>query len=122
MAPRIRFDLPSKDEDTRLAHGLLGRVNRLDLEILRLLVGRPRRYSELRPLLRGRNDHNLTMSLDRLRRDGLVRRRSDVSHDPPIDVYELTSLGILVYDRTVQFELASALGRGAAARRSSAPA
>lgn len=101
-ATKLEFPLPARDEDLRLAHRLLGTRNRLDLEILRALVGRPRRYRELQPLLRGKNDNNLNMALHRLRRDGLIRQRRDLTQTPPTFEYELGSQGIRVYELSLQ--------------------
>lgn len=98
----LEFPLPLADEDLRLAHRLLGTKNHLDLEILRTLVGRPRRYSELQPLLGGRNDNNLNMALHRLRRDGLIRQRRDLTQTPAGFEYELSFQGIRVYELSFQ--------------------
>lgn len=99
---RLEFPLPKADEEVRLAHRLLSTKNRLDLEILRSLVGRPRRYSELQPLLGEKNDNNLNMALHRLRRDGLIRQRRDLGQMPPALEYQLSSQGIRVYELTLQ--------------------
>ncbi|MEK6975242.1 MAG: winged helix-turn-helix transcriptional regulator [Candidatus Thermoplasmatota archaeon] len=87
---------PAEDVEYHLAHRFLGQDNPLDRGILEGLVGRPRRYGELKPLLQGKRDHNLTMALDRLRRDGLVDQRIDASTKPPTKSYELTNLGVHV--------------------------
>lgn len=88
------FPDPEPDDVARLAYQLLGKKSRLDMEVLDNLVGHPRRYAELRDaLIQGRTDTPLTRALRRLRRDGLIRQRSDVSQSPPIDRYELTDLG-----------------------------
>lgn len=94
--------LPPDDIEYRYAYRLLGKDNTLDREVLLSLVGRPRRYTDLKPLLGGRADHNLTMALDRLHRDGIVRKRSDVRVSPPIDHWELSELGRLVVLRMMQ--------------------
>lgn len=99
---RLEFPFPKADEEERLAHRLLSTKNRLDLDVLRSLVGRPRRYSELQPLLGTKNDNNLNMALHRLRRDGLIRQRRDLSQSPPGAEYELSSQGIRVYELTLQ--------------------
>src|SRR5689334_3888596 len=78
----------------RLAYELTAEPGDLRRAVLRQLVGRPRRYSELRPLLKGRRDHNLTVALQRLQRDGLVDRRTDARRAPVVHSYELTPLGI----------------------------
>lgn len=87
---------PAEDVEYHHAHRLLGQDNPLDRAIVEGLVGRPRRYGELKALLDGKRDHNLTMALDRLRRDGLVDQRVDASTKPPAKSYELTNLGIQV--------------------------
>jgi DNA-binding HxlR family transcriptional regulator len=87
---------PAPDVEYHHAHRLLGQTNPLDRSILEILVGRPRRYGDMRILLDGKRDHNLTMALERLRRDGLVDQRVDASTRPPVKAYELTQLGIQV--------------------------
>jgi DNA-binding HxlR family transcriptional regulator len=78
----------------RLAYELVAEDGDLRRGVLLELVGRPRRYAELKPLLRGRRDHNLTVALIRLQRDGLVDRRTDARQRPAVHAYELTPLGI----------------------------
>lgn len=92
------YSAPPLDEDVEYhhAHRLLGQGNPLDRRIIEELVGRPRRYGELKGFLEGKRDHNLTMALDRLQRDGIVDQRIDASNKAPIKSYELTNLGIHV--------------------------
>lgn len=119
MPSPSRLALPEPDVEYRLAYRLLSARSSLDREVLLALVARPRRYAELKPLLRGRRDHNLTKSLHRLRWGGLVDQRGDFRHDPPVTTYELSNLGTLVVFRMMQMlpahESAEALLRGRAA-------
>lgn len=78
----------------RLAYEIIAEEGDLRRGVLLELVGHPRRYAELKPLLKGRRDHNLTVSLTRLQRDGLVDRRTDARRRPLVHTYELTPLGI----------------------------
>lgn len=94
--PRKTRLLPPPDVHLKLAYKLMGRASDLDQRILYALLGRPKRYSELRPLLGGRRDHNLTVALKRLQLDGLIDRRTDARRTPVVDTYELTPLGIQV--------------------------
>lgn len=94
--------LPSEDEEYRLAHKLLGKKNHLDRRILEQLVGRPRRFSELEPLLEGKAKNNLTAALARLRNDGLIDQRVEAQRRPLVKRYELTELGVLVVFRMNQ--------------------
>ena len=87
---------PQEDVEYSHAHRLLGQRNPVDRRILEELVGRPQRYGELRGLLEGKRDHNLTMALHRLMRDGLVDQRIDASAKVAVKAYELTSLGVHV--------------------------
>lgn len=96
MTPGYAAHPPAEDVEYHHAHRLLGQDNPLDRAIVEDLVGRPRRYGELKALLAGKRDHNLTMALDRLRRDGLVDQRIDASNKPPTKSYELTNLGVQV--------------------------
>ncbi|HEX9816194.1 MAG TPA: hypothetical protein VGB18_04375 [Candidatus Thermoplasmatota archaeon] len=112
--PKLRFPDPMPDEDLRLAHRLLGTRNTLDRDVLLSLVGRPRSFSELRPLLGSRRDHNLTMSLHRLRRDGLTRQRVAYGRGAATE-HELSTQGVrvvaLVYQMRPVAEAAAMLRR-----------
>jgi DNA-binding HxlR family transcriptional regulator len=88
--------LPEPDIEYRIAHALLGSAHGLDRAIVGALAGRPRRYSELKPLLKGKTDNNLTMALERLRRDGVIAQSVDTRKKPVLKTYELTQLGVLV--------------------------
>lgn len=116
MPARFEAPLPEPDVEYRLAHALLGATNPLDRGIVLSLVGRPRRYSELKPLLSRKAENNLTMALERLRRDGIIGQTVSARRRPPIKTYELTELGILVVFRMNQMipahESAQALLRG----------
>jgi DNA-binding HxlR family transcriptional regulator len=87
---------PEPGVEYRLAHRLLGARSDLDRRVLGSLVGRPQRFSELAHVLGGRKDANLTQSLRRLQRDGLVRNRLQARSRPAAKVHELTPLGALV--------------------------
>jgi DNA-binding HxlR family transcriptional regulator len=86
----------SDDLILRRAYELVAEAGDLRRSILFDLIGRPRRYNELKPLLRGRRDHNLTVALTRLQRDGLIDRRTDARQRPLVHSYELTPLGVQV--------------------------
>jgi len=88
-------ELPD-DLTLRRAYELVAEEGDLRRLVLFDLIGRPRRYNEFKPLLRGRRDHNLTVALTRLQRDGLVDRRTDARQRPVVHTYELTPLGIQV--------------------------
>lgn len=110
------FPLPPPDVEFRLAHALLGGTNPLDREIVLSLVGRPKRYSELKPLLGEKAENNLTMALDRLRRDGILAQTVNARKRPVTKTYHLTDLGVLVVFRMNQMipahESVQALLRG----------
>jgi DNA-binding HxlR family transcriptional regulator len=110
---------PDPDVEYRLAHRLLGARSDLDRRVLGALVGRPQRFSDLKRVLGGRKDANLTQSLRRLSRDGLVRARVQARAKPATKIHELTPLGALVVFRIVQMSTAhasaDALLRGQAA-------
>ena len=113
---KLHFPDPIPDEDLRLAHRLLGTRNTLDRDVLLALVGKPRPFGELRPLLGGKRDHNLTMSLHRLRRDGLTRPRVAFRRGAATE-HELSTQGIrvvaLVYQLRPLAESAALLRRAA---------
>lgn len=91
--------LPERDVEFRLAARLLGKDDGLDRAILERLVGEPRRYSDLKPLLGARRDNVLTKALARLRAEGLVKQLLDLDAKPPAPRYALTQLGVLVIFR-----------------------
>ena len=80
--------------ELRLAYQVVAEQGDLRRTVLHELLGRPKRYAELKPLLRGRRDHNLTVALSRLQRDGLIDRRTNARTRPIVHTYELTPLGI----------------------------
>jgi DNA-binding HxlR family transcriptional regulator len=104
MAKRAE-DLPA-NWDLTLAHRILGKDSDLDRNVLLTLIGRPQRFSELEPLLRGRGKNNLTQALARLESEGLVQARLNGRRDPPVQTYELTAFGILVIRNLIALEKA----------------
>lgn len=90
--------MPEPDIEYKLALRLLNQDPPLDRRILEQLVGRPHRYNELKPLLKGRNDNVLTKALARIRDEGLI---SQGLHSTRTDErrYQLTELGKLVVFR-----------------------
>lgn len=88
----VAIGSPPEDYEYDAAMRLL-RGNPLDVRVLDAVVGQPRRYSELRPLLAGKADHNLTKALERLTRLGALSQRSHAEAGKRTDVYALTSLG-----------------------------
>ena len=90
---RLKFEDPPQNWASTLAK-TLERGNPLDRSVALVLVGRPHRYAELRPLLHGKGDNNLTQALRRLRGEGVIQMRTNFRVDAPYDYYELTDLGI----------------------------
>ncbi len=91
------FALPARDIEYRTAARLLNQEPPLDREIVEALVGRPSRYSELQPLLRGRNDNVLNKALARLRDEGVIQQGVDIERNHK--TYSLTTLGKFVIFR-----------------------
>ncbi len=87
------MDPPEPDLPKALAISILGRDTDLDRRILSALAEEPHRYSELKPLLGGRGDHNLTVALQRLQDKGVVERRTSAREHPVVHRYSLSSLG-----------------------------
>ncbi len=85
------FDLPSRDVEYELALRLLNQDPPLDRRILEDLVGQPKRYSDLKPLLGDRNDNVLTKALRRLRDEGTIQQGVDLDQNQR--TYRLTELG-----------------------------
>lgn len=120
MARQPKDDLlPPPDIEYLLAHRLLADSRSLKRRVVMELLGRPRRYSELRTELQVANDNQLTRALRYLQEDGLVDQRIDASARPAIRSYELSPLGRLVLVKMLQMlpaaESAQMLLRGKAA-------
>jgi DNA-binding HxlR family transcriptional regulator len=94
--PRRSRMLPPEDVHLKAAYKLLGHSSDLRRKVLYALIGRPQRYGELKHLLEGKRDHNLTVALKALQLEGLIDRRMDARREPVVDTYELTPLGIQV--------------------------
>lgn len=124
-ASALRLEPPEVDLERSIAHRLYAARGGLESEVLDALVARPKRYTDLRPLLRGRNDNVLTKALRRLLGEGLVNQRGDPTRKPPAVTYELTSLGVAVRDAIVELRFADRIqaaahapSRGTRPRRS----
>lgn len=89
--------MPEPDIEYKLAFRLLNQDPPLDRRILEKLVGQPHRYTELKPLLKGRNDNVLTKALRRLMDDGLIKQ--GVNTQTKERRYALMELGKLVVFR-----------------------
>lgn len=90
--------LPEPDAEYALALELVSQRARTQLRILETLMGQPRTYSELRPLLEGRNNNVLTKALRSLRERGLIQ--TGLRDDLKTATYRLTPLGQLVILRS----------------------
>ncbi len=69
----------------------------LDLEILEQLVGRPRRWSELRDALGVDADMQLNRSLRRLLDFAAIDKVTDHAKKPAVSTYRLTPIGVHVF-------------------------
>lgn len=84
-----------EDLELKLAHQLLSTKDGVSRKVLYELLGRPKRYSELKPALgEGKSENSLTVALKTLRRNGLVDQRTDARKEPVVHRYQITSLGI----------------------------
>lgn len=96
------FGGPERDVEYRVVLRLLNQDPPFDRRILEDLVGQPKRYSELIPLLGDRDETALTKALNRLREGGIIQQGVDLDRNQR--VYQLTELGKLtlfrVHDRT----------------------
>ena len=90
----LHFPDPPSDLVPELAR-VLKRERKLDRAVLETLLARGATFGDLKPLLRGKGDNNLTQALRRLRRDGLTRTRLDPA--TRTEHYEATELGVAVY-------------------------
>lgn len=94
----MTWSLPEPDAEYALAIHLLSQPARTQLDILEALMGEPKTFSELRPLLRGRNNNVLTKALRALREQGLIQ--VGLRQDLKTKAYRLTSLGKLAILRS----------------------
>ncbi len=104
-------EVPERNAEFHLAHRLMAADGDLDRRVLGTLVGRPRRFAELKPLLGKRTEANLTQALQRLTRDGLIIQRAADWDDPSIKTHELTPLGTLVLYHIVEMDFAARAAR-----------
>lgn len=88
--------LPPPGVEYRLAHHFLARPDSAATRILYQLVGRQRRFSDLRGALNAGSDNTVTVALKTLRDEGLIEQRIDARKTPATYWYELNSLGIQV--------------------------
>lgn len=93
----MTWALPEPDVEYKLAIRLLHQDPPFDREIMESLVGRPKRYRDLKPLLRGRNDNVLNKALTRLRNEGTIKQELNVKTGERR--YALTELGKVVVFR-----------------------
>ncbi len=77
-----------------LAVQLLAQPAKTQLQILEALMGEPKTFTQLKPVLRGRNNNVLTKSLRSLREKGMIQ--TGLQSDLKTKTYRLTSLGMLV--------------------------
>lgn len=87
------IDPPEPGQPIQQGCRIIAQSSDIDRRVLESLSEGAKRYSELKPVLDGRNDHNLTVALDRLQREGLIRRRSGDGGGRDIHRYELSGLG-----------------------------
>lgn len=107
--------MPLPGVEYRLAHYLMGPGDDVALgrRVLDSLVGRPQRYRDLRPLLRGKTDNQLTIVLRWLVEEGLAFTQGAPGHKGTL--YELDILGAFVIRKMAAFEEAEAWRRYVAA-------
>lgn len=92
------WNLPKPDTEYALAVRLLAQPAQTQLELLHELMGEPKTFTELRPVLKGRNNNVLTKALASLREHGLIQ--TGLRDDLKTKTYRLTSLGKLVILRS----------------------
>jgi DNA-binding HxlR family transcriptional regulator len=94
----VTWSLPEPDVEYALAVQLLAQPARTQLAVLEALMGEPKTFTALKPVLEGRNNNVLTKALKSLREKGLIRK--GLEEDLRTDTYRLTSLGKLVILRS----------------------
>lgn len=94
----MTWGLPEPDAEYAMAVRLLAQPARTQMQILEALMGEPKTFSELRPLLEGRNNNVLTKALRALREKGLIQ--TGLRDDLKTKTYRLTPLGKIVLLRS----------------------
>lgn len=92
----------------QLAIELLTQESGLWSNILYRLLGCPRRYSDLKPLLENQAENTLTYGLEKLSKEGLVKRKSSIIQDELVKTYQITNKGI---DTFLNLYLIDTMGR-----------
>lgn len=93
MVASYPIEPPEPGTPVKRACRIIAQGTDIDERVLRSLSEGSKRYSELKPVLDDRHDHNLTVALKRLQKEGLVRRRSGRGKGRDIHRYELSGLG-----------------------------
>ncbi|HLE47257.1 MAG TPA: winged helix-turn-helix transcriptional regulator [Candidatus Thermoplasmatota archaeon] len=106
MKPNAWDTPPDRALPRGLAHTLYAARSQLTVAVLDALASHPRRYGELRPLLKGRNNNLLSRALHDLQEEGLLAQRDWADPDAETAAYELTSLGVAVRDVIVELRAA----------------
>lgn len=87
------IDPPDPGQPEEQARRILAQSSEIESQILRSLSEGARRHSELDAVLDGGDGPNVTQALERLQREGLIRRRSGDGSEPDVHRYELSGLG-----------------------------
>ena len=90
------FALPDERHEARLAHGLMSQGSELHLAILHDLLTGPKRFRELKRLVKGKSDTPLTRSLKRMAQEGLIRQGLDFTKQDDARYYAPTGRGVAV--------------------------
>lgn len=96
---------PEPGLELHLARRIHAARSRLEEEILDQLAGRPRRYADLQPWLRGRNTNVLNKALRSLSNEGLIDQYGD-PEEPRSSKYQMTSLGTAVLYALIELRFA----------------
>ena len=94
--------LPHDNREVKLAMGLLAKENQLDLQVLHALLGSPKRFRDLKPLVKGASDTPLTRTLHRLSENALIRQGMTLTEKDP-RYYAVTGLGVHVALKAHEF-------------------
>jgi DNA-binding HxlR family transcriptional regulator len=106
MKPNATGPPPDPTLPRGLAHKMYAARSQLPVAVLDALASHPRRYGELRPLLRGRNNNLLTRAVRQLQAEGVLVQRDWAEPASAKAAYELTSLGVAVRDVVVELRAA----------------
>ncbi len=99
------FGLPEEGHEDRLAFRLAGNEKPLEVQIMHMLAGKPRRFRDFKVLVpKGKSDTPIARALHGLAEEGLIDRGMTSHPDDSEFRYSLSGLGVQVLFRSHEFK------------------